>query len=175
MVPGRGLRIDLGRRDNAPGSARRASRGTVARYPRGRARGFPLPGSAVPPRGRARGRGRQFQAVGPTALVFEGEDGIVGAYADLPATWTEQRAHRPARRDLPPPPFGRHGFAPRLLYPQEVGDPLRLTFEDCLRHEERILDRKIRKACQGITRLRPRVRPPRRRPTSDCLKVNIEG
>ena len=176
MVPGRRLRIDLGRRDNAPDSARRANRGTVARYRAAVPEGSRFLVQLFPREGVHAGAGDSFKPYGPTALVFEGEDGIVGAYADLPETWTEQRSLTGLRDEI----FHRLRSdgtvcAPRLLYPQEVGDPLRLTFEDCLRREERTLDRKIRKACQGITRLRPEVRLSSPETDLDCLKVNIEG
>jgi len=176
MVPGRRLRIDLGRRDNAPESARRANRGTVARYRAAVPEGSRFLVQLFPREGVHAGAGGSFKPYGPTALVFEGEDGIVGAYAGLPETWTEQRSLTGLRDEI----FHRLRSdgtvcAPRLLYPQEVGGPLRLTFEDCLRREERRLDRKIRKACQGITRLRPQVRLSSPETDLDCLKVNIEG
>ncbi|MEO3782772.1 hypothetical protein ABGB12_05560 [Actinocorallia sp. B10E7] len=176
MVPGRMLRIDLGRRDNAPGSARRANRGTVARYRAAVPEGSRFLVRLFPREGFHVGAGGGFVPYGPTSLVFEGEDGIVGAYADLPETWTEQRSLTGLRDEI----FYRLRSdgtvcAPRLRYPQEAGEPLRLGFEDCLPREERNLDRKIRRACQGITMLRPEVHLSRPETDLGCLKVNIEG
>ena len=117
-----------------------------------------------------------FKPYGPASLVFEGEDGLVGAYADLPETWTEQRSVTGLRDEV----FHRLRSdgtvcTPVIEEPRKAGGPPRLRFEDCLPQDERRFDRKIRKACAGIASLRPVVRMSDPEADLECLRVNIEG
>jgi hypothetical protein len=174
LIPGRRLRVDLGRRDNAPGSARRAGRGTVERYRAAVPRGSRFLLQLAPREGFRIGVAGGFEPYGPASLVFEGEDGLVGAYAELPETWTERDSVTGLRDEI----FYRlHSdgtvCTPRLEPSREAGGPLRMSFEDCLPQEVRRLDRKIRKACPGVTSLRPVVRLTEPETNLACLKVNI--
>lgn len=176
LVPGRRLRVDLGRRDNAPGSDRGAYRGTVARYRAAVPPGTRFLLQLMPREGGYAGTLDSFKPYGPSSLVFEGEDGLVGAYADLPETWTERRSVTGLRDEI----FHRLRSdgtvcTPVVEPPQEPGGPTRLRFEDCLPQDERRLDRRIRKACPGITSLRPVVRMADPEADLECLEVNIEG
>ena len=174
LVPGRRLAVNLGRRDNLPGSDRRANRGTVVRYrgavPRGTRFLLQLsPRNELRPDAPA-----EFRPAGPTSLVFEGPDGLVGAYEELPSTWTEQRSVTGLRDEI----FFRLRTdgtvcTPLLKRPQETGGPLRLRFEDCLPREVRRYDHKIRKACQGVAALHPEVRFTDPERDLECLEVTI--
>ncbi|WP_157963636.1 hypothetical protein [Actinocorallia populi] len=175
LIPGRRLAVDLGRRDNLPGSGRRANRGTVERYREAVPRGTRFLLQLTPRDGLLPGSPDRFRPAGPASLVFEGRDGLVGAYEKLPDTWTEQRSITGLRDEL----FLRIRSdgtvcTPRLEQPRRAGDPLRLRFEDCLPREERRYDHKIRKACQGITSLRAGVRLTDPERDLECLEVNIE-
>lgn len=176
LIPGRLLRVDLGRRDNTPGSDRRADRETVERYRAAVPRGTRFLLQLAPREGRAAGRAGGFRPHGPASLVFEGEDGLVGAYADLPETWTEQRSITGLRNEI----FHRLRSDGTVCTPvvepaRKAGEPPSLRFEDCLPAEERRYDRRIRKACQGITSLRPVVRMADPETDLECLEVTVGG
>jgi hypothetical protein len=176
LIPGRMLRVDLGRRDNLPGSGLRAGRDTVRRYRAAVPRGSRFLLQLTPREGRAAERLNGFRPSGPASLVFEGGDGLVGAYADLPETWTEQRSITGLRNEI----FHRLRSDGTVCTPvvepaREAGGPPGLRFEDCLPAEERRYDRRIRKACQGISSLRPVVRMSDPDTDLECLEATIEG
>ncbi len=176
LIPGRRMTVNLGRRDNLPGSDRRANRGTVARSREAVPRGSRFLLQLTPRDDFRPDTPDEFRPAGPTSLVFEGTDGVVGAYEELPGTWTEQRSITGLRDEV----FFRLRndgtvCTPLLDRPEEAGGPLRLRFQDCLPREERRYDHKIRKACQGITSLRPRVRFTEPERDLECLEVTIEG
>lgn len=176
LLSGRRVRVDLGRWDNAPGSGRPADEGTVGRYRAAVPEGARFMVQLFPREGGMVGVRDSFKPYGTTSLVFEDEkDGLVGAYADLPETWTRQRSLTGLRDEI----FARLRSdgtvcTPSLVYPQEIGEPLRFRFDDCLPGEERSLDRRIRKACQGITMLRPEVHMAEPKADLECLQANID-